>query len=348
MTRDPKDQGQNARGPLVLEIEQTTLPEAPSPAEAPPPIDEPEAEVSSAERAIVLAAAKPRWGLGKLLLGLAGSLVVLWLGIAVTDFITALFVRHEWLGWIGGALLAALVLVLIILILKELAALARLGRVEIVRTQAEDVHETGSRDALKQAMAGIDRLYRTRPDLEWARERVETALADTPDPAGQISIAEREYMGVLDERAEAAVTRAARDVAAATALIPLAFADILAALYCNLRMVREIAEIYGGRAGWIGSWRLMRAVAAHLVATGAVAATDDLLGPLVGGGVLGKLSRRFGEGAVNGALTARVGVAALEVCRPLPFVARPKPSASGLVLKALRSWRREPDAPAAS
>jgi putative membrane protein len=38
---------------------------------------------------------------------------------------------------------------------------------------------------------------------------------------------------------------------------------------------------------------------------------------------------------VNGALTARVGVAALEVCRPLPFVAAQRPSVTGLVRRAL-------------
>ena len=100
-------------------------------------------------------------------------------------------------------------------------------------------------------------------------------------------------------------------------------------------------ELYDGRAGWVGSWRLLRAVAAHLAATGAVSATDDLLGPLVGGGVLGKLSRRFGEATVNAALTARVGVAAIEVCRPLPFTARPAPKARKIVLAALQGWRGE-------
>ena len=170
---------------------------------------------------------------------------------------------------------------------------------------------------------------------------MDSARADTPDVSAQLQIAERELMTPLDRQAEMAVSRAARDVAAATALIPLAFIDVLAALAVNLRMVREIAEIYGGRAGWLGSWRLMRAVAAHLVATGAVAVADDLLGPLVGGGVLAKLSRRFGEGALNGALTARVGVAAIEVCRPLPFVALDRPNASGIVLNALRGWRRD-------
>ena len=73
----------------------------------------------------------------------------------------------------------------------------------------------------------------------------------------------------------------------------------------------------------------------HLVATGAVAIGDDLIGSLAGGGVLSKLSRRFGEGVVNGALTARVGIAAIEVCRPLPFVAASRPSVTGIVRQAL-------------
>jgi len=96
-----------------------------------------------------------------------------------------------------------------------------------------------------------------------------------------------------------------------------------------------VAEIYGGRSGVLGSWRLTRAVFAHLVATGAVAAGDDLLEPVLGGSVLSKLSRRFGEGVVNGALSARVGVAAMEVCRPLPFSERHKPSVRGIVAGAL-------------
>ena len=43
----------------------------------------------------------------------------------------------------------------------------------------------------------------------------------------------------------------------------------------------------------------------------------------------------FGEGLINGALTARVGLAALEVCRPLPFVAAKRPSVSALVSRAV-------------
>ena len=72
-----------------------------------------------------------------------------------------------------------------------------------------------------------------------------------------------------------------------------------------------------------------------MVATGAVAVGDDLLEPVLGGTIIGKLSRRFGEGMVNGALTARVGVAAMEVCRPLPFSEGKKPSVRGIVARSI-------------
>ncbi len=100
-------------------------------------------------------------------------------------------------------------------------------------------------------------------------------------------------------------------------------------------MIRRIAEIYGGRSGTLGAWRLTRAVLTHLVATGAVAVGDDLIHSVAGGSLLSQVSRRFGEGIVNGALTARVGVAALEVCRPLPFVGTRRPSVSRIVRRSL-------------
>lgn len=327
------------RGPLIIELEQEALPDAPSPAQAPPPAEVVIPEGSAAERALTLSSGSAGWSLGRAALLALGSLLLLWLGIAVTDFASGLFARSDWLGWLAFGLLGMFAFLLILICLRELAALARLGRVEKLHEKANEAIETGSTTASDEVLCGLDRLYRSRSDLEWGRDRLKTAMADTPDGAGRLALAERELMAPLDRVAEEVVIRTSRNVAAATTLIPLALVDVMAALTGNLRMVREIAEIYGGRAGWFGSMRLMRAVATHLIATGAVAVADDLLGPLIGGGVLGKLSRRFGEGAVNGALTARVGVAAMEICRPLPFVELEKPKASGLVLRALQAWR---------
>ena len=109
----------------------------------------------------------------------------------------------------------------------------------------------------------------------------------------------------------------------------------MATLITNLRMIRRIAEIYGGRSGFFGSWRLTRLVFGHVIATGAVAIGDDLIGSVAGGSVLAKLSRKFGEGVINGALTARVGIAAMQLCRPLAFQAGASPSVTGIMKRAL-------------
>lgn len=324
-------------GPLIIELDQTTLPEAPSPADAPPP-DDPVAT----ERALSLAAHGRRWGLGALFLSLLGGLLTFWLGIALTAFVSDLLARHPLLGTVSAVLLGALGIVLAAICLRELAALARLGRIETLRARAAEAQAGGSATAAEALMKGLDALYRGRPELATARRKLAGAKDDTPDTEDRLALAETTLMAPLDAAAEAAIMRASRDVATATAMIPLALADVAVALTRNLRMLREIAEIYGGRAGWIGSWRLLRAVAAHLIATGAVAVADDIIGPLLGGGMLERLSRRFGEGAVNGALTARVGVAAMDVCRPMPFARIARPNASVLAVRALKAWRREP------
>jgi putative membrane protein len=76
--------------------------------------------------------------------------------------------------------------------------------------------------------------------------------------------------------------------------------------------------------------RLARHVISHLALTGGMAIGDSLVQQLLGHGLAAKLSARLGEGVLNGLLTARLGIAAIEVTRPLPFAALPRPKLSDL------------------
>jgi putative membrane protein len=62
---------------------------------------------------------------------------------------------------------------------------------------------------------------------------------------------------------------------------------------------------------------------------------------MLGHGVAAKLSQRLGEGMLNGLLTARLGLAAIEVTRPLPFAALPRPALSDLAKDLLRKRENE-------
>ncbi|MEO1542278.1 MAG: TIGR01620 family protein [Pseudomonadota bacterium] len=322
------------KGPVLIDLDDATTP-PPNPAEAPPI---PDREGEAATPAVLRAAALTRTRIGWLGRLFWGGLVALILAAAVdgvVTYATGVVASGSILGLTVLGLVLFVCAILLLLAIREGAALLRLRSVEETRMLAERARGEGSLAGAKAVAGQLHRLYRKRPELSWARAAVVERDGELFDADAVLDLAERSYMRDLDDLAVEEVRVATRQVAGATALIPLALADLIVALTANLRMIRRIAEVYGGRAGTLGSWRLFRAVAAHLIATGAVAVGDDLLGSIVGGGVLSRVSRRFGEGVVNGALTARVGVAAIEVCRPLPFAVRPRPSVTALVKTAL-------------
>ena len=281
-----------------------------------------------------LAARKPS-RLMRVFWALAVILIGAFVSLAAWTFITDLMLRYPLIGTAMSVLMAAFLLVLALVALRELAAFGRLGRLDGLRHTARQALAHDDLAAAREVTDGLVRLYKGREDTRWGRKRLVELRSDQLDAAGLLNVAEREVLAPLDPAAQREVEAAARQVATVTALVPLALADVAAALTSNLRVIRRIAEVYGGRSGLLGNWRLTRAVMTHLVATGAVAVGDDLLEPFLGGSILGKLSRRFGEGLVNGALTARVGVAAIEVCRPLPFRVSQRPKAAQLVRRAL-------------
>ncbi len=319
------------RKPVMLDAE--ALGPAPAPQDA-PPVDGGEIVENAAMQRATRAAGKPRSWLARLFWGAALALLTMALSAAAWDFVTGLMDRNIWLGRLALVLTALIVLALFLAIMREAIGFARLRALDSLRAETTRAREAPPESARK-TLARLDRLYAGRPELRWARGEVSARQAEVPDADSLMDLAEQQLMAPLDDLARKEIEAASRQVAAATALVPLALADVLVALASNLSMIRRIAVVYGGRAGVLGSWRLLRGVAAHLLATGAVAIGDDMIGSLAGGSALSRLSRRFGEGVINGTLTARVGVAAMEVCRPMPFVARKRPKASAIVKSAL-------------
>ncbi|TMV12948.1 YcjF family protein [Arenibacterium halophilum] len=324
-----------SKGPVIFDLDDAPRDDAADVVTAPAVPDEPGGPQGQAvQMAARLAVRRPsrllRWAFG-----LAGAALGAVISVAAWDFVLGLLARAPVLGWIVSAILAALLLVLLVIALRELAALGRLGRIDGLRQAGAMARADADLDGARRVVDRLVAFYAGRDDVSWGRNRLRERAADQFDADALLNLAEAELLAPLDAAAQREVEAAARRVATVTALVPLALADVMAALTSSLSMIRRIAEIYGGRSGLVGSWRLTRAVFAHLVATGAVAVGDDLLEPVLGGTVLARLSRRFGEGLVNGALTARVGVAAMEVCRPLPFSETRQPRARSIVRRAL-------------
>ncbi len=265
-----------------------------------------------------------------------GGLVLLGLGLSVGNLIEDLFARSQGLGFIGVAFTAAAALGLAVIIARETFGLMRLATIEKMHLRATEVLLSDDRAASRTIVNDLLKLEHQNPQLARARVTLRGHVDDIIDGADMIKLAERELMTPLDQEARRLVSVAAQRVSVVTAVSPRAMIDVLFVFVAALRMIRQLARLYGGRPGTLGMIKLMRQVIAHLAVTGGMAATDSLVQQMLGHGLAAKLSQRLGEGLLNGLLTARLGLAAIDVTRPLPFTALPRPALADLAKDLLR------------
>lgn len=298
------------------------------------------ADISEAfDQHLPLAPALPirrvRWG--AVLWSSLAALILLGLGLAVADVVDALFARATWLGAVGLLLSAVAGLALAVLLVREGIGLARLARVESLRSRAQAIIESDDRDRGRALVADMISVTRHIPRLARARARLEGHRTDIIDGRDLVRLAERELLGPIDSEARRLVVAAGKRVSVVTTISPRAMVDLFFVLINALSLIRSLAVLYGGRPGTLGVLKLFRQVVSHLAVTGGVALSDSVLQQLIGQGLAARLSARLGEGMVNGLLTARLGLLAIELVRPLPFYDLPRPALNDLAGTLLRS-----------
>lgn len=287
----------------------------------------------------------PRKGLrwGAILLSALGGLVLLGAGLGAVNLVQDLFARSEGLGYVGALLAALATLALVAIITREILGLTRLAAIETLQARAAAVLVSDDRAESRAVLDDLLKIAQENPHLARARATLKGHAGDIIDGADMIRLAERKLMTPLDREAKRLVSTAAQQVALVTAISPRALVDMLFVLAAALRLVRQLARLYGGRPGALGLIRLLRQTVSHLAITGGVAASDSLIQQMLGHGVAAKLSSRLGEGLLNGLLTARLGLATMETIRPLPFETLPRPALSDLAGDLLRRAKTTPE-----
>lgn len=267
-----------------------------------------------------------------------GGLTLLAIGVAVTGLIVDLFGHSQELGWLGLALAITATVSLLVIVVRETICLMRLAKVEKLRHRAAEITVSDHRTSARALTHELLELTRRMPQLARSRAQLEGHLNEIIDGSDMVRLAERELMTPLDQQARKLISVAATRVSIVTALSPRALIDMLFVFGTALSLVRQIALLYGVRPGTLGLGRLMRHAVTHLVMTGGLATSDSLFQQMLGHGVTAKVSARLGEGVLNGLLTARFGLAAVDVIRPLPFDALPRPTLRDLMSEVLGSF----------
>lgn len=285
---------------------------------------------------------KSRISLRFVLFTALGVLFSFAIGLWVEDLIRAMFNRTSWLGILTLVVAAIALVSFLILITRELISLRRLASVSALRLHAHEAAQKDDIKAARHAVAQLVSITANIPATARGRRLLDDTKDDIIDGRNLIKLAETELLKQLDTQARSLILHAAKRVSIVTAVSPRALVDIAYVVFESARLIRQLSELYGARPGTFGFLKLTRNVIAHLAVTGTVAMGDSVIQQLVGHGLASRLSAKLGEGVINGLMTARIGISAMDIVRPFPFLAEKRPGIGDFVtdLTSLNNIRK--------
>ncbi|MEO1747407.1 MAG: TIGR01620 family protein [Pseudomonadota bacterium] len=270
-----------------------------------------------------------------------GLLLTLAFGLWLESLWREAFSRNDWLGWTVSGLIALFVVGMLGMALREWLAIRQIKQVSRMRDEAKQAIEDGNSAQLRTSALALGKHFSNDSKTAAGRAKLSSLHNEIVDGEDLYALYERELLQSLDQTAISKISASAKRVSIVTAVSPRALVDVGYVLFENMRLIRSMAELYGGRAGGLGTLTLARRVITHLAITGAISVSEGLMQQFLGQGLAARISTRLGEGVFNGLMTARVGIAAMEVCRPAPFFRLPRPKISDFLPRLMPA--KKPD-----
>ena len=247
------------------------------------------------------------------------------LAVESIEWVRAMYARSEALGLGFSALLGVVLASAAWWTASEVAQLRRLKVVESLCAEAALLGSEGSERA-RMWIAKVEAATATTAARARLFAQANDTILDTHSDADALAIFRRTVLTPLDEAAYRAVASAARATALGVSVSPVASIDAALVIWRSVRMVRQIAQIYGLRPGSAATIILVRRLLYGALQSVAVDVLGDAWVQLLGHRFASVLSARLGEGVFAAVRVARLGILAIEQCRPLPFGEADRPS----------------------
>ena len=158
-----------------------------------------------------------------------------------------------------------------------------------------------------------------------ALQRWQAALHETQNDSEIVSLYASMVQPQLDREARREISLCAAESALMIAVSPLALVDMAFIAWRNLRLINRIAQLYGIELGYFSRLRLFKGVLLNIAFAGASELIREVGMDWMSQDLTARLSARAAQGLGAGLLTARLGIKAMELCRPLPWQPEDKP-----------------------
>ncbi len=197
------------------------------------------------------------WGAGVLIAGLSA--------LSIGNFIADEFTRAQWLGWLTSGVAATGAALIAAAFWRELSFLHRLDGVDRLRAELAD--PARAKRAAQTWLASLPHSEGIAPALDAATspEAINALLRAGPAK-------------VIAEQAQTLGRTAATQMLAVTAAVPSPALDGVIVTLRGIRLVRQVAALYGFRPGTLGTIALLRrTLLSGVYVTGTNIAVDTLV-----------------------------------------------------------------------
>ncbi|HHW7580009.1 TPA: TIGR01620 family protein [Mannheimia haemolytica] len=175
------------------------------------------------------------------------------------------------------------------------------------------------------------------PSIAQAEQRWKNQLNEAYNAKEVLYLFSENVLKPIDKQVKQMISKNAAENAVIVAVSPLAVVDVLLMAARNIALVNKITKAYGMELGYISRLKLFKMVLKNMVFAGATEIATDVGMDFFSQNLTAKLSLRAAQGIGVGLLTARLGIKAMEFCRPIAFQANERPKISAIRQELLTS-----------
>ena len=216
----------------------------------------------------------------------------------------------------------------------------KLEALQVLQNDSSRLAEGQDFGHAKHFVHKLKTFYSNKPQAVYFQQCLEQ-LPDYSDDREVIDHIERVFLQPLDKEALRRISTHSLQNGALVAVSPWASLDMLLALWRSIKMIDDIAEVYGIYPSLPNRYKLLKLVAKQLLLVGASEIIiDQLMGEFSAQSLTAMASARIGQGLGAGIYTARIGVAAMKVSRPIAFTEENKPKLKQLIKSMVNNLQR--------